>query len=74
MRQFKNKDYKDIAHYRLNLICKNDPNCNSYMNYEKATDLLSESCKVDTQVFTKICSELDNLYGLSSVEESYISK
>ena len=69
-RQYQNKTYKDISHYRIDKTCKKEP-CNNRLDYKTAMDLMQQGCEDDTKLFVNICSEEDNLYGMSTIQEVY---
>jgi len=65
-----NGNLEDVSHYRVKQECKSEK-CSDYMNYKKGLLVLKKSCNKDLKLFNIICSENDNLYGLSQIQESY---
>lgn len=64
-REFSRDKYKWYSHYRLKTEC-ND-NCTESNFPEK----FAKVCKDDQKVMTLICSEMDEIYGLSSHRDAY---
>lgn len=67
---YRKRRYDDISHYRVKLYCENEY-CRKNMTPNIALKIIDKSCKKDLAEFVNICSELDNLYGLSEINEAY---
>lgn len=67
---FKKKKYDDISHYRVKMYCDNEY-CDKNVTADTAIKIMNKSCQKDTKAFIKICSELDNIYGMSTIYEVY---
>lgn len=65
----KNK-FTDISHYRVKLYCQEEY-CNKRIDSKTAIKIMNKSCESDTQKFIRICSEIDQLYGMSEIQEAY---
>lgn len=63
--EFKQNDYKWYSHYRLNAECKGK--CEE----EKLAANFQKVCKEDQEIMSLICSESDDIYGLSSNRDAY---
>lgn len=64
-KEFIKKDFKHYSHYRLNAECKNK--CLEDLMAEK----FKKVCEEDQKVMTMICSETDQIYGLSTNRDAY---
>lgn len=69
-RQFKSNAFKDITHYRVDQYCKNHK-CIPNLNYKSAMSVISKTCQLDKNLFINICSEKDNIFGMSEIQEAY---
>lgn len=64
-KEFKAKNYKWYSHYRLNTECKGK--C-----YEDSLEkAFKHACSNDQELMTLICSEQDDVYGLSHARDAY---
>jgi hypothetical protein len=64
-KEFKQRDYKWYSHYRLNAECKGK--CEE----EQLAAKFQKSCQDDQELMNLICSETDEIYGLSSNRDAY---
>lgn len=64
-KEFKNKNYKFYSHYRIASEC--GANCSE----EKLGDLFRRSCEADQNIMNLICSEEDEIFGLSQNRDAY---
>jgi hypothetical protein len=65
LKEFKTNNFKWYSHYRLKAQCKDK--CdeeNIALNFQK-------SCESDEKIMTMICSEMDEVYGLSTNRDAY---
>lgn len=63
--EFKNHKFKSYSHYRLESECRE--NCKE----EKLHTSFNNICETDKQIMSLICSEQDEIYGLSSNRDAY---
>lgn len=63
--EFKKNDFKWYSHYRLNTECKGE--CRE----EDIAARFKKTCEADQKVMSLICSEMDDVYGLSSNRDAY---
>ncbi|MCO4753129.1 MAG: hypothetical protein KC478_01540 [Bacteriovoracaceae bacterium] len=63
------KKVDSAAKKRISVYCE-DHNCSS-LSKKKMKKAFEDSCNEDSELFVKICSEKDKLYGISSVEQLY---
>jgi hypothetical protein len=70
IRKLLDGNLEGVSHYRIKQQCKQG-NCSDYMNYKTGIGILNQSCLEDLKLFNSICSETDNLFGLSQIQESY---
>ena len=64
-KEFSRQDYKYYSHYRMNADCKGK--CSE----EVLPDRFKKVCEEDQQLMTMICSETDEIYGLSTNRDAY---
>lgn len=64
-KEFIRKDFKHYSHYRLNAECKGK--CSEEILNER----FNKVCEEDQKVMTMICSETDEIYGLSTNRDAY---
>jgi len=64
-KELKNKDFKYYSHYRIFEECKNDCDENKISEYFKST------CQNDQKLLGLICSEQDEIFGLSEAPMAY---
>ena len=69
-RRYNRRSFNDVSHYRVRLYCNNEY-CNKRINIKTALKIMDKSCDKDAQEFINICSENDQLYGMSEVGEAY---
>jgi hypothetical protein len=65
IKEFKAKQFNLVSHYRLENECGDRCNENTY------ADALKKSCQRDVDLMTLICSEKDELFGLSDNPEAF---
>jgi len=67
---YASKSFSDIAQSRVIGQCKKqDKNCGD-LNSKDVRSLLEKSCQTDRRMIQKICSENDELYGLSYLDNA----
>lgn len=64
-KEFSQNDYKLYSHYRMNTECKGK--CNE----DHLADRYKKVCEEDQKIMTMICSETDDIYGLSASRDAY---
>lgn len=64
-KEFKSRDYKWYSHYRLNA------DCNGKCSEEELPARFKKVCEQDLQLMNQICSESDEIYGLSQNRDAY---
>lgn len=65
LKEFQKNDFKYFSHYRINDICRGK--CTP----EKLESYFNKACTQDESVLSSICSEYDDLYGLSYALDAY---
>ena len=65
IKEFKSKQFNLVSHYRLENDCGDLCNENSY------SESLKKTCQRDVDLMTLICSEKDELFGLSDNPEAF---
>jgi hypothetical protein len=63
--EFRKRDYKLYSHYRINTECKDK--CSEEILPER----FKKVCEADEKIMTLICSERDDIYGLSQNRDAY---
>lgn len=64
-KEFTRNDYKWYSHYRMST------ECNGKCSEESLQDRFKKVCEADQKVMTLICSEMDDIYGLSQSRDAY---
>lgn len=64
-KEFREKDFKFYSHYRVNTVCKDK--CEE----GALPGVYRKSCEEDQKLMTLICSEMDDIYGLSENRDAY---
>jgi hypothetical protein len=64
-KEFSRNDYKWYSHYRMNTECEGK--CSE----DNISQRLKNVCEADQKVMTLICSEMDEVYGLSQNRDAY---
>lgn len=64
-KELRKEDFKWYSHYRTNLECKGK--CSE----ESMPQTFNKMCANDERVMTLICSEMDEVYGLSTNRDAY---
>ena len=62
---FEKKDFKYYSHYRI------DQECSGKCRPQDLETKLAKACNYDQNLMTLICSELDEIYGLSNNPDAY---
>ncbi|WP_408097059.1 hypothetical protein ACJVC5_18655 [Peredibacter sp. HCB2-198] len=65
MKEFKKNDFKWYSHYRMNVECKGK--CSD----EEIASRFQKVCEADQKLMTLLCSEEDEVYGLSTNRDAY---
>jgi hypothetical protein len=65
LNEFRNKNFKSYSHYRMNAECKTS--CSE----EELAIRFKKVCEKDSQIMKLICSEEDEIYGLSQNRDAY---
>lgn len=68
-KDFQNRNSSHIARTRMTAQCLKEGSDCKKVSSPKVRRLLESSCKDDRELIQKICSENDELYGLSYIEE-----
>jgi hypothetical protein len=64
-KEFSSKDFKWYSHYRMNTECGN------LCSEEELAARFKKVCERDSQIMNLICSEQDEIYGLSQNRDAY---
>jgi len=64
LKDFKNRTFKFYSHYRLGEECDN-------CSFDQIPSKLEQMCENDKKIMTLICSEEDELFGLSKQLDAY---
>lgn len=64
-RDFNRRDYKYYSHYRMDVACRGK------CSQEQFDRDLHQICTEDEKLMTLICSEADEIYGLSQASDAY---
>ncbi len=64
-REFSKNDFKLYSHYRLKT------NCKGICPEEELESKFKNVCEEDQKIMTQICSEVDEIYGLSQQRDAY---
>ncbi|WPU64050.1 DEAD/DEAH box helicase family protein [Peredibacter starrii] len=65
IKEFKKNDFKLYSHYRMNVECKGK--CSD----EEIASRFQKTCEADQRLMTLLCSEEDEIYGLSTNRDAY---
>ena len=64
-KEYNEKNLKWYSHYRINA------DCGTHCRSETISENFQKTCKNDQKLMTLICSEADQIYGLSSNRDAY---
>ena len=66
--KFENNDLEDLSHHRLKQSCQS---CNGVLSLKTLAQEMQKMCQEELKLFHNICSEDDQIYGLSQIPQAY---